>query len=355
MAPSIDSVLIIGGSGFLGLHLIDQFFKLEPRPAIHVLDIRPLPAVSPKFYSFDPDHVHFHKADITNVESIRAVLKIAVPSVVVHSASPVHGLGADIYRAVNVDGTAALLQAVAESTTVKAFVYTSSASVVYDGSDLKNADETFPIPAVAMDAYNDTKVQGERLVLDANKSSPQLLTCALRPSGLFGPGDRQLVPGMLDVLKTNGTVFQLGDNFNLFDFTYIGNVAHAHVLAGLALLDPARQDAVAGEAFFITNDTPVYFFTMPRTIWSHRGYVPKFIIKLPRDIGMGLAYLSEAWSALRGKQALFTRFRVAFTCANRYFNISKAKQFLGYEPLVSLEDGVLKTLQWIDEEEKLKK
>ncbi|KAK9489479.1 3-beta hydroxysteroid dehydrogenase/isomerase family-domain-containing protein [Lipomyces doorenjongii] len=353
MPAPISSVLIIGGSGFLGCHLVDLFYKLTPRPEIHILDIRPPPALSPNFYSFNPDDISFHKGDITDPDSLRAIFRVTKPDVIIHSASPVHGMGKEIYFKVNVDGTQTIVDVALEQefwSTIKAVVYTSSASVIYDGSDLKNADETFEFPEVAMDAYNETKVLGEQIVLSANGKGAGLKTCALRPSGLFGPGDRQLVPGMLAVLKTNGTLFQLGDNMNLFDFTYIGNVAHAHVLAAQKLLDGDVSD-VAGEAFFITNDAPVYFFTMPRTIWAHKGYVPKFIISMPRGVGMTLAYLSESFSKMRGKEALFTRFRVAFTCANRYFNINKAVKRLGYTPTVGLEEGVIKTLQWLDEEE----
>ncbi|KAK9450105.1 3-beta hydroxysteroid dehydrogenase/isomerase family-domain-containing protein [Limtongia smithiae] len=350
MAP-LNTVLIIGGSGFLGGHLVDQFSKLSPTPAIHILDIRPPPPLSPKFYSFNPDDIVFHKGDITDPESIREIFREVKPDVVVHSASPVHGLGKGIYFKVNVEGTRAIVDVALEDefAGIKALVYTSSASVIYTGADLRNADETYPIPKVHMDAYNETKVLGEEIALEANGKRPGFKTCSLRPSGLFGPGDRQLVPGMLDVLKTNGTLFQLGNNENLFDFTYIGNVAHAHVLAAQKLLDDSVTN-VAGEAFFITNNTPVYFFTMPRTIWAHRGYVPKFIIPMPRGLGMTLASLAEVYGKLSGRPVLFTRFRVAFTCANRYFNINKAISRLGYQPPVDLEAGVIKTLEWIDDE-----
>ncbi|KAK9368261.1 3-beta hydroxysteroid dehydrogenase/isomerase family-domain-containing protein [Lipomyces kononenkoae] len=356
MAPPISSVLIIGGSGFLGCHLVDHFYRLTPRPDIHICDIRPPPALSSNFYSFNSNDISFHRGDITDPDSLREIFRATKPDVIIHSASPVHGMGKDIYFKVNVDGTQTIVDVALEQefwSIIKAIVYTSSASVIYNGADLRNADETFPIPDVAMDAYNETKVLGEQIVLNANGKGAGLKTCTLRPSGLFGPGDRQLVPGMLAVMKTNGTMFQLGDNLNLFDFTYIGNVAHAHVLAAQKLLDSSVSD-VAGEAFFITNDTPVYFFTMARTIWAHKGIVPKFIISMPRSVGMKLAYLSELYSKMKGKEALFTRFRVAFTCANRYFNITKAVTRLGYTPIVGLEEGIRKTLDWIDEEEAAK-
>lgn len=87
------------------------------------------------------------------------------------------------------------------------------------------------------------------------------MTVAIRPAGIFGcvfpstgktplvpkgthasglphsPGDRQAVPGVMEVLKTGKTKFQVGSNENLFDWTYVDNVVHAHLLAAEKLAD----------------------------------------------------------------------------------------------------------------------
>jgi len=67
-------------------------------------------------------------------------------------------------------------------------------------------------------------------VLDANTEGG-LKTVSLRPAGIFGPGDRQALPGFFNALTTGKTCFQIGNNTNLFDWTYVENVAHAHLLA----------------------------------------------------------------------------------------------------------------------------
>ena len=68
---------------------------------------------------------------------------------------------------------------------MKKLVFTSSGGVIFNGVDLHGADERVPYPDVAMDAYNDSKAQAERLVIEANGRNG-LLTCALRPAGIFG-------------------------------------------------------------------------------------------------------------------------------------------------------------------------
>lgn len=122
------------------------------------------------------------------------------------------------------------------------------------------------------DDYADTKAVAEKMILGANDPESGFLTVALRPAGIFGPGDRQMIPGFLDAAATGKQNFQLGNDDNLFDYTYVGNVAYSHVLAAEKLLDSKHAANVAGEAFFITNGTPIYFWAMPRMIWKKSGY-----------------------------------------------------------------------------------
>lgn len=62
-----------------------------------------------------------------------------------------------------------------------------------------------------------------------------------------------------------------------------------------------------------------------------------------------MGYLSEFFSKLTGKEPGLTPFRVKIVCAYRYHNISKAKKLLGYKPNVGIEEGIAKTLEWMDE------
>lgn len=194
------------------------------------------------------------------------------------------------------------------------------------------------------------------MVLTANRDGG-MLTCALRLSGLFGEGDRQLLPGMLQVLANNQTKFQIGDNSNLFDFTYIGNSAYAHILAAekLVVLDtattPSSPTTVDGEVFIITNGEPVYFWDFPRAVWALRHHYPSYYIKLPRDVGVAVAAAAEAVAWVTGKEPGFTRFRVKFSCWQRYFDIRKAKTMLDYKPIWGLQEGLVKSLKWLEEEE----
>ncbi|OLL26523.1 Sterol-4-alpha-carboxylate 3-dehydrogenase, decarboxylating [Neolecta irregularis DAH-3] len=342
MSCPLKSVLVIGGSGFLGSAIVAELVALNPAPKVAVFDLKI--REDTKY-----PNVSYYTGDLLNSEDMRSAIKSSDATVILHTASPVHGLARDVYMKINVEGTGNIIE-VSKEEGIQALVYTSSAGIVFDGDDLINVNESAPFPKIHMDGYNESKAEAEKLILQADDRKG-MRTCALRPAGIFGPRDRQCIPGMLTVYYSNQTKFQIGDNLNLFDFTYVGNAVHAHILAAEKLLDSQTVDKVAGEAFFITNGEPIYFWDFPLAVWAHLGHCPPYIIRFPRIVGIGLAAMVEALSYFRGKEAGFTRFRVKFACASRYYNISKARDILGYKPLVSLDEGIKRTLKWIDEEQ----
>jgi sterol-4alpha-carboxylate 3-dehydrogenase (decarboxylating) len=104
---------------------------------------------------------------------------------IIHTASPKpEGEKPETLERVNVHGTQNVIdQAVANG--VGRLVYTSSASVIFDGSNLSNGDEKIPYCATPLDPYTETKARGEKLVLEADNKGG-LRTVAIRPSGIFG-------------------------------------------------------------------------------------------------------------------------------------------------------------------------
>lgn len=199
----------------------------------------------------------------------------------------------------------------------------------------------------------------EEMVLAANEPG-KLVTCAIRPSGIVGEGDVMTLHHMINAYREGKWRVQAGSNNNLFDFTYVVNVAHAHLLAARALLltcrsktAPLDHERVDGEAFLITNDQPVYFFDFARMIW-HAAGCPHGVDKvwvLPKDVGILLGWLSETACWVLGRTPTFNRMRIIYSCMTRYYDISKAKRRLGYAPIVGLEEGVRRAVKWSIEQE----
>ncbi len=356
---SLGSILVVGGCGFLGHHIVSQL--LESYDAqVSVIDLRTELNRFPLAKYYD--------ADITSESAVRSVLTEVKPTVIIHTASPNfvsdEGKNKALYKKVNVNGTQNLIDRAGEIGCVKAFVYTSSSSVIHDSiSPLINADERWPTLRAPLqrEYYSETKAMAEDLVLASNRKYTNMLTIAIRPAGIFGEGDTQVVPGLLKAYYGRKTKFQLGDNMNLYDFTYVGNVAYAHILATIALLNthqlptmPLDHERVDGEAFIITNGSPVYFWDFARLVWIAAGDETELsqVWTIGKGLGLQLVSLSEwlFWFAGGRKPALSWK-AFNYSSMARYFNIDKAKTLLGYRPLVGMEEGVTRTVRYIQEQE----
>lgn len=162
-------------------------------------------------------------------------------------------------------------------------------------------------------------------------------TCALRPSVLCGPGDYQLVPAIHACIAKGETPFVIGDGLNLWDVTYVTNIADAHVLAAENL---ATSKTAAGEAFFIQNNEPITFRDFCLAIWRHFGHIPPFEIKIPQRLAYFAGLVCETFTWVMGQTTTLSRGSVKDACAVRYASGEKAKRILGYEARVGIENGI---------------
>ncbi|KAJ9627215.1 erg26, C-3 sterol dehydrogenase [Taxawa tesnikishii (nom. ined.)] len=338
---SLGHILVSGGNGFLGGHIVDLLLVRNACSKITILDLKPP--------TKEKAGVSYQFGDITDYDALLSLFQKIKPTIVIHTASPDPLLAPnEIMYKVNVDGTKNMVK-VSQETGVKALVYTSSASVISDNrSDLINADEEYPVLTGDKQPmyYTNTKALAESHILSSNRSSayPHFLTAAIRPSAMFGEGDNVLIPQGAAAYYRGQTKFQVGTNENLFDFTDIRNVAHAHHLCAAALLATVeREEGVDGEAFFITNDSPTYFFDFARMVWRAAGDQTDIsqIWVIPKDLALFIAtILGWVYWAFRLGTPKLSRDHVQFSCMTRYFNIDKAKRRLGYRPVVGLVEGV---------------
>ncbi|KAH8676326.1 3-beta hydroxysteroid dehydrogenase/isomerase [Xylariales sp. PMI_506] len=360
--PTLGHVLVIGGCGFLGHHVVNLLLR-SWTCTVSVVDLRCQRNRRP-----ETDGVTYVEADITDADNLTKIFGRLKPDVVIHTASPpaqaTNAVSNDLFYKVNVEGTRAVVVACQQSA-VKALVYTSSASIMSDNkSDLINASEEWPVirGKNQSEYYSETKAEAESIVLAANRQEPySLLTTSIRPAGIFGEGDVQAVYHIINILEEGRTGFQIGENENLFDFSYVENVAHGHLLAARALLAthaantiPLDHERVDGEAFIITNGEPIYFWDFCRAIWRAAGSDKgtEHVWRISRETGMFLGFLSEVFFAIIRKPPTFNRQRITYSCMTRYYDITKARRRLGYSPLVSVDEGVKRAVRWSLEHKK---
>eukprot|EP00877_Chromochloris_zofingiensis_P012102 jgi/Chrzof1/7145/Cz02g12220.t1 len=329
----VPRALVVGGAGFLGKHIVQQLLDSK-RYQVRVFDIRECGIKG----------IEMVTGDLTKLEDVIAASKGIDVVIHVATATPTseNALNKQIMDAVNVKGTQNVIEACKRNKIAK-LVYTSSASVVFEGQDLVNVDETLPYATRPMDYYTATKIDGERLVLAANSST--LATCALRPSGIFGEGDTVMVPTMVRQARAGKMKYIIGSGNNKWDLTYVGNVAQAHILAADKL---SAGSPVAGQVFFITNQDPVPFWEFTGDLLSGLGY-PRPHIRLPYLPILLIAMLFEyvirpLLKPFKELSTDFTVFRVRLVTRQRAFSADKARRLLGYVPKVPLKEGIKRTV-----------
>jgi len=332
-----EHVLVTGGNGFVGRHIISAFIEQYPEAKLSALDIEKLPDTK----SFD-GNVNFIQTDITQEEKLMEILMKVRPTIVIHVAGIVptgndrysQRLHEKVYR-VNVNGTRNILAA-AKAAKVKCFVYTSSVCIISDdvAHDYPNMDENLPVGNASL-IYGASKGIAEPMVINSN--TDDFLTCALRPSVIFGPGDPHCVPTIHRCIAKGETPFIIGDAVNLYDFSYITNVADAHVLAVRNLLGPKTA---AGETFFITNGEPVPFRDFCLAVWVNFGHVPKYQIRIPVAVAWFVGLVAEWVTWLFGTQSTLSRGSVQDYTQTAYADIRKANTILKYRASVGLDEGL---------------
>ena len=255
--------------------------------------------------------------------------------IVCHGAAKAGVWGStESYHRANVVGTDNVLKACSEAS-IQRLVYTSTPSVTFAGTDQIGVDESAPYAEHYLSDYPHTKSIAERRVLDSNGAA--LATVALRPHLIWGPDDPHLVPRILEGARS-GRLRLLGDRPNEVDSVYVDNAADAHVLAADRL---APGSAIAGKTYFISQGEPLPLADLLNRILAAGGLPP-----VERRIPVGVAYflgaLLESVYGLLGIQdePPFTRFVALQLSTAHWFDISAARRDLGYEPAISLEEGM---------------
>ncbi len=219
---------------------------------------------------------------------------------------------------------------------VSKLVFTSSPSVIFNGSDLCGVDESVPYPRKWLGNYSQSKALAEQIVLKAN-GKHGVATCALRPHLIWGPRDRSLFPRLLEHAR-HGKMAMVGDGTNLIDTTYVENAAEAHILAAEAL---TIDSPVAGKAYFISQGEPVNCWQWVNRLLQIAGLPPiERRVTFGAAWKIGRAYEFFYWLFRKTGDPPMTRFMASQLAHSHYFNISRAKNDFGYTPNISTNEGV---------------
>lgn len=331
-----DLILVTGGTGLVGSHVIEE----ARRQGLRTRALVRSPESAGHLAEWGAELI---PGDLGDTASLQAAVQGT--TVIIHCAAKVGDWGpTEAYRTINVHGLEQLLLAAERAGSLKRFVHISSLGV-YQARDHYGTDETEQPSITGIDGYTLTKVEAEHLVLRQIREK-RLPAVVLRPGFIYGPRDRSVLPRLLERMKSGVFAF-LGTPEKLMNNTYVKNLVQAIFLA-------IEHDDAVGHVFNITDGRLVSKQEFVETAARFADYpIPQKII--PLGVAKTLAKVLETtWKLLGKKEApLLSNARIKFLGLNLDYCIDKARRELGYNPQIDYQDAMRETIDWFREQKML--
>ncbi|MFA3921024.1 NAD-dependent epimerase/dehydratase family protein [Ruegeria hyattellae] len=319
--------LVTGATGFTGGHLARTLLDRGWR--VRVLARRPEAA-----RGLADQGAEVVAGDITDPKAVAQATQGCTH--VFHIAAYYRGSSLDAadYRAVNVDGTQYVLDA-ADKAGVTRVVHCSTAGVHGDVATIPAKEDA---PFNPGDVYQETKLEGELLAAEAIKTG--LPGAIFRPVGIYGPGDTRFLKLFRAIHRRRFIMFGKGEV--LYHLTYISDLVDGIILLG-------THENALGETFILAGERYYTLKDLVAMVGKAVGVAPRRG-RIPISMLLVAAHMSEAIARpLRIDAPLQVR-QCDFFTKDRAFDISKARELLGYNPTVELPDGLGRTAQWYQDE-----
>jgi nucleoside-diphosphate-sugar epimerase len=338
------SVLVTGGTGFIGGRLVEKLV-LEHGARVRVL-VRDF-ARACRAARFDVELV---PGEVTDPEAVERAARGC--AVIFHCAYGNRGTDAE-QRAVNVGGTAAVVRSALQAG-VSRLVHVSTISVYGRLPAAGDLDETTPRQPPG-DLYAATKAEGEDLVLDAHRRHG-LPATVVQPTIVYGPFGLAWTIDPLTQLRSRRVAMVDGGE-GLCNAVYIDDVADGLILAG-------THEAAPGEVFLISGAAPI--------LWKDFYAAYERMLGTAATLSLSAAQLRalarERDEAERASREMLVGLRrngfaaslaatpepfrvlsepmIDFFAARARVRIDKARRLLGYAPRFDLDRGMSLTAAW---------
>ena len=319
--------LVTGATGLVGSHLVEKLVARKDH-------VRALVRATSKIEHLQTLDVELVFGDLRDPGALREAARGA--DVIFHCAAKVQlpGDGGDVFE-INVEGTKNMLEA-AVAAGVKRFVFVSSVAV-YGDAHAKLISEDHP--QVPNGPYSESKIEGEKLVLKFYREHG-LEVSIIRPCVIYGPGDNNFLPRLIEALR-RGPVPLVNGGKSLLDMVYVSDVADALILA-------ATKGEAVGEAYNITDGQTTTIREMIEMVAEVAGVKPQ-LLSVPYSVAYGAVWVAHAASKiLKLRRVKSTRLinpsTIKASATDHHYDISKAKRELGYEPKVNLQQGLRKSI-----------
>ncbi|KAA0064667.1 hypothetical protein IC582_015203 [Cucumis melo] len=363
-----NTFAVTGGLGFAGSSLCLDLLR---RGALQVraFDLR---SVSPWSDHLKTHGVKIIQGDVTCKKDVERALRGV--DCVFHLAA--YGLsGKEMLQVgrideVNINGTCHVLDACLEFG-VRRLIYMSTYNVVFGSQEIVNGNEGLPYLPIDdhVDAYGRSKSIAEQLVLKTNgrplknRNGKCLRTCAIRSCAIYGPGEERHFPRLVSLAKLGLLPFRVGKQSAKTDWIYVDNLVLALILASMGLLDDipgkGRDPVAAGQPYYVSDGHPVNSFEFVKPLLNSLGYdLPNYYLPVPKALPLGkffallytilYPWLDRWWLP----HPLMLPAEIYKVGVSNYFSYLKAKEELGYAPMVTPKEGMAATISFWQEKKR---
>jgi dihydroflavonol-4-reductase len=316
--------LVTGATGFTGGHLARALVARGR-------SVRALVRDESRASDLRECGVQLVQGDLRDAEAVRRAMNGV--DVVYHIAAVYRqaGVPADTYRAINAVAARTVVAAAAEAG-VRRVVHCSTVGV---HGDIEHPPANEDAPLRPGDLYQVTKLEGERLAREAGQQLG-VEVVVVRPTGIYGPGDRRLLKLFRGVARRRFPMLGRGEIY--YHLTYIDDLVE-----GLRLC--AEHPAAAGRTYILAGPEVTTLNVLVQRI-AEQAHVPPPRWRWPVWPVWTLGAICEAVCVpLRIEPPLYRR-RVDFYTKSRAFDVSRARAELGYAPAIDLREGIRLTLEW---------
>lgn len=241
------------------------------------------------------------------------------------------GVARDMFHRVNVEGTRALLEE-SKNAGIKRFIHCSTVGVQ---GEIAHPPALETTPYNPGDHYQKSKTEGEKLALNYARDG-KLNVVVVRPVGIYGPGDTRFLKLFKFIYQNKFRMIGTGEV--LYHLTFVEDLVRGIILAGEKEVDSGQIFTLGGNEYVTLNqlvEMIARIFNKP----APKRHIPLWPVQLA-------ALLCETLCRPLGIEPPIYRRRLDFFTKDRAFDITKARQELGYHPRVSLEEGLKRTAEW---------
>jgi len=322
-------ILITGGTGFLGRHTALRL--LQNKNVVSILGRNDRIGKE-----LEKVGITYRRAELSDRDTVVSACKDHELVINCGGLASPWGKYDDFHKA-NVVGTQNII-AGCFAHKIERLVHISTPSLYFNYHHRLNISERDPLPKKQATFYAETKLLADREIEKAKTKGLQPIS--LRPRGIFGPGDQNVLGRILRAAE-KGTIPLVGGGKSYVDLTYIENVVDAILLCVNA------PEELMGRTYNITNDEPMQTRQMLELLFSKLKMNPRFL-PMPFPMALTLAAAIEriyGWFR-KDIEPPLSRYAVGLMAKSQTLDISAAKQDLGYDPKIKIEEGMERFASW---------